>query len=171
MLEALTRAGAGKAIAELASHPRARADALVSALAAALEERKQPIVLVLDDFHEVADAVHADVDHLLHHPPPALRLVIATRADPPLRLGRLRVQDQLTELREPDLAMTLDEAAQMLAAAGVAMGEVHVQRLWERTEGWAGALRLASLSAARPSGPRRASSTTSRATTARSATT
>ncbi len=145
VLEALTRAGAGKAIAELASHPRARADALVSALTTALAERKQPIVLVLDDFHEVADAVHADVDHLLHRPPPALRLVIATRADPPLRLGRLRVQDQLTELREPDLAMTLDEAAQMLAAAGVSMSEAHVQRLWERTEGWAGALRLASL--------------------------
>jgi LuxR family maltose regulon positive regulatory protein len=145
VLEALTRAGGGKAIAELASHPRARADALVTALTTALAERKGPIVLVLDDFHEVADAVHADVDHLLHRPPPALRLVIATRADPPLRLGRLRVRDQLTELREPDLAMTLDETGQMLAAAGVTMGESHVRRLWERTEGWAGALRLASL--------------------------
>jgi LuxR family maltose regulon positive regulatory protein len=145
VLEALTRAGAGKAIAELASHPRARADALVSALTTAMAERTEPVVLVLDDFHEVADAVHVDVDHLLHRPPPALRLVIATRADPPLRLGRLRVQDQLTELREPDLAMTLDEAGLMLAAAGVAMGEAHVRRLWEHTEGWAGALRLASL--------------------------
>ena len=102
-------------------------------------------MLVLDDFHEVADAVHADVDQLLHRPPPALRLVIATRADPPLRLGRLRVQDQLTELREPDLAMTLDETTQMLAAAGVSMSEAHVRRLWEHTEGWAGALRLAAL--------------------------
>jgi LuxR family maltose regulon positive regulatory protein len=145
VLEALTRAGAGRAIAELASHPRARADALVSALTTAMAERKEPIALVLDDFHEVADAVHADVDHLLHRPPPALRLVIATRADPPLRLGRLRVQDQLTELREPDLAMTLDETGQMLAAAGVSLGEAHMRRLWEHTEGWAGALRLASL--------------------------
>ena len=145
VLEALTRAGAGEAIAELAIHPRARPDALVSALTAALAERTDPIVLVLDDFHAVAEAVHADVDHLLHHPPPALRLVIATRADPPLRIGRLRVQDQLTELREPDLAMTLAETTEMLAVAGVSMSEDHVRRLWEHTEGWAGALRLASV--------------------------
>jgi LuxR family maltose regulon positive regulatory protein len=145
VLEALTRAGAGESIADVAAHPRARPDAMVSALAGALAEREEMVVLVLDDFHEVADAVHADVDHLLHHPPPALRLVIATRADPPLRLGRLRVQDQLTELREPDLAMTLDETTLMLTAAGVSMGEDHVRRLWEHTEGWAGALRLAAL--------------------------
>ena len=145
VLEALTRAGAGRSIAELAAHPRARPDVLVSALTAALAERREPVVLVLDDFHEVAEAVHADVDQLLQHPPPALRLVIATRADPPLRLGRLRVQDQLTELREPDLAMTLGETTEMLASAGVSMDDDHIRRLWEHTEGWAGALRLAAL--------------------------
>jgi LuxR family maltose regulon positive regulatory protein len=143
VLEALTRAGAGPAIAELAAHPRGRPD--VEALASALEERDTPVVLVLDDFHEVAEAVHPDVDQLLHHPPRALRLVVATRADPPLRLGRLRLQDQVTELREPDLAMTLEETTEMLAGAGVSMHEDDVRRLWEHTEGWAGALRLAAL--------------------------
>jgi LuxR family maltose regulon positive regulatory protein len=141
VLEALRRAGAD----ELATHPRARPGAVVSALTAALAERAETVVLVLDDFHEVAETVHADIDQLLHHPPPALRLVIATRADPPLRLARLRVQDQLTELREPDLAMTLGETSQMLLAAGVSIGQDHVRRLWEHTEGWAGALRLAAL--------------------------
>jgi LuxR family transcriptional regulator, maltose regulon positive regulatory protein len=145
VLEALTRAGAGPAIAELAAHPRARPEVLVSALTAALAERDDVVVVVLDDFHEVAEAVHSDVDQLLHHAPAGLRLVIATRADPPMRLGRLRVQDQLTELREPDLAMTLDETAQMLTTAGVSMDAEHVRRLWEHTEGWAGALRLAAL--------------------------
>ena len=146
VLEALTRAGAGDSIAGLAVHPRGRPEALVSELTAALAERQDPVVLVLDDFHEVADAVHADIDLLLHRPPPALKLVIATRADPPLRLGRLRLQDQLTELREPDLAMTLEETAQMLTATGVSLDQDHVRRLWEHTEGWVGALRLAALS-------------------------
>lgn len=146
VLEALGRAGAGKPIATLAAQARARPDALVAALTAALAEREEPIVLVLDDFHEVADAVHADVDRLLHHAPHGLRVVIATRADPPLRLGRLRVQDQLTELREPDLALTLDETQDMLSASGVSIDGDHVHRLWEHTEGWAGALRLAALS-------------------------
>lgn len=137
VLEALNRAGA-VAMTDPSADP-------VYALTAALEDSERPVVLVLDDFHEVADAVHPEIDQLLHYPPPALRLVVATRADPPLRLGRLRLQDQLTELREPDLAMTLDETAQMLVAAGVSMGDAHLRRLWEHTEGWAGALRLASL--------------------------
>jgi LuxR family maltose regulon positive regulatory protein len=141
VLEALARAGVP--LAEPAGNGRGRLDP--DTLAAALDERDGPVVLVLDDFHEVAEAVHRDVDKLLHRPPHGLRLVIATRADPPLRLGRLRLQDQLTELREPDLAMTLDETAEMLAAAGVSMGDEHVHRLWEHTEGWAGALRLAAL--------------------------
>jgi LuxR family transcriptional regulator, maltose regulon positive regulatory protein len=143
VLEALARAGAGTSLAELAERRRGRPD--VNALVAALEGREVPVVLALDDFHEVAEAVHPDIDELLHRPPHALRLVIATRADPPLRLGRLRLQDQLTELREPDLAMTLGETTEMLTAAGVSMSEAHVRRLWEHTEGWAGALRLAAL--------------------------
>jgi LuxR family maltose regulon positive regulatory protein len=145
-LQALSRAGAAPPIAELAAHPRGRPEPLLQALTAALAERVDTLVLVLDDFHEVADAVHQDIDRLLQHAPGALRLVIATRADPPLRLGRLRLQDQLTELRQPDLALTLRETRAMLVAAGVALGEGHMRRLWERTEGWAGALRLAALS-------------------------
>ena len=34
----------------------------------------------------------------------------------------------------------------MLELAGVSLAEQHARRLWDRTEGWAGALRLASLS-------------------------
>jgi LuxR family maltose regulon positive regulatory protein len=75
-----------------------------------------------------------------------LRVVIATRADPPLHLGRLRLQDQLAEIRAPDLALTLAETTDMLAALGVSMGSEHVRRLWSHTEGWVGAVRLASIS-------------------------
>jgi LuxR family maltose regulon positive regulatory protein len=146
VLEALDRAGAGEAVAELAAHPQGRVDRLTAALVTALDARDEPVVLVLDDFHEVAEAVHGDLDQLLNHPPSALRLVIATRADPPLRLGRLRLRDQLTEIREPSLALTFEETLRMLDLAGVSLAEQHARRLWDRTEGWAGALRLAILS-------------------------
>jgi LuxR family transcriptional regulator, maltose regulon positive regulatory protein len=146
VLEALDRAGAGDAVTALAAHPQGRVDRLMAALVAALDGREEPVVLVLDDFHEVAEAVHGDLDHLLHRPPAALRVVIATRADPPLRLGRLRLQEQLTEIREPELALTLEETVEMLGLSGVSLPEHNAWRLWERTEGWAGALRLAALS-------------------------
>ena len=155
-------------MAALAAHPQGRVDRLTSALITALDGRDEPVVLVLDDFHEVAEAVHGDLDQLPNRPPPALRVVIATR-DPPLRLGR-RLRDQLTEIREPSLALTFEETQQMLELAGVSLAEQHARRLWDRTEGWA----------ARSGSPRcrcatiripLASSTSSPATTARSATT
>ena len=108
MLEALERAGAGTSLAEPAARHRGRPD--VDALAAALEAREEPVVLVLDDFHEVAEAVAADVDRLLQHPPEALRLVIATRADPPLPVARLRARGELVEVRAADLRFTHSEA-------------------------------------------------------------
>ena len=145
VLQALSRVGGGEALRTLATHPPARTDRLADALAEALEDFDEPLVLVLDDFHEVGEAVHADVDHLLHRPPPALRVMIATRADPTLRLGRLRMQGELADIRAPDLALTLDETTEMLSAGGVSMRDTDVRRLWLHTEGWVGAIRLAAL--------------------------
>jgi len=145
VLQALSRAGGGDAVTTLAAHPPIRIERLVSALTDALEGHRGPLVLVLDDFHEVGDVVHADLDQLLHRPPPALRLVIATRADPPLRLGRLRMQGELGEIRAPQLALTLAESGEMLEAVGVWLEDRDVRRLWDHTEGWVGAMRLAAL--------------------------
>jgi LuxR family transcriptional regulator, maltose regulon positive regulatory protein len=146
VLEATGRAGVDGALAPLATHSERRIHLVVDAFAAAVEDRGHPIVLVLDDFQEVGDAVGADIDRLLRHPPAALRVVIATRADPPLHLGRLRLQDQLTEVRAPELAFTLAETADMMAGLEVAIEDADVRRLWEHTEGWVGALRLSALS-------------------------
>jgi LuxR family maltose regulon positive regulatory protein len=146
VLEALSRAGAGDAVTALAGRSHRRVERLVAALAAALDDRAEPIVLVLDDFRDAGPAAHADLDQLLQHPPAALRVVIATRADPPMRLARLRMQDRLAEIRQPALAMTLAEAGEMLAAVGLSLDADDLRRLWQHTEGWAGALRLAALS-------------------------
>ena len=50
---------------------------------------------------------------LIEHRPPQLRLVLVTRADPAVRLHRLRVAGGLTEIRSEDLAFTKDEAAEL----------------------------------------------------------
>jgi LuxR family transcriptional regulator, maltose regulon positive regulatory protein len=145
VLEALNRAS-GRRAARVRAPSGGRVDLLIAALAAALPANDEAVVLVLDDFHEVADTVHADLERLLRHPLPALRIVIASRADPPLHLGRLRLQDQLAEIRSPDLAFTLDETAEMLAALAIDVDDDDVRRLWTHTEGWVGAIRLAAMS-------------------------
>src|SRR5205085_4431290 len=69
-------------------------------------------VLVLDDYHVIdAKAVDQALTYLVEHLPPQMRLVLATREDPPLPLARLRARDQLTELRVADLRFTPSESA------------------------------------------------------------
>src|SRR6516165_10431217 len=106
------------------------------------------VLLVLDDYHVIgAGAVHASVGFLLEHRPPGLRLVLASRSDPPLPLARLRARGQLTELRAADLRFTVDEVAVLLRrAAGAELPGGSVAALAERTEGWAVGLALAGLS-------------------------
>ena len=56
-----------------------------------LDALDSPLVLVLDDYHRIdpASSVHEFLWFLLEHPPPALRLVLATRSDPTFSTGSL----------------------------------------------------------------------------------
>ena len=123
--------------------------ALINELAA--EPDAGQVLLVLDDYHLIdSEAVHASLGFLLEHRPPGLRLVLASRSDPPLALARLRGRGQLAELRAAELRFTADEAAALLqqgaAVSGVALPETAVTALAARTEGWAAGLQLAALS-------------------------
>ena len=106
-----------------------------------------PLVLVLDDYqHITTPAVHEALGFLLEHQPPNLYLVIATRADPPLPLFRLRARGQLTELRSADLRFTPGEASTFLnATMNLGLGPEEIQALEARTEGWIVGLQLAAL--------------------------
>jgi LuxR family maltose regulon positive regulatory protein len=94
-------------------------------------------VLVLDDYHVIdAQPVLSGTAFLLDHLPPQMHLVIASRADPPLPLARLRGHGELTELRVADLRFTPDEASAFLnQAMGLDLSEDDVASLATRTEG------------------------------------
>jgi LuxR family transcriptional regulator, maltose regulon positive regulatory protein len=117
---------------------------VVNELAIVTEE----VVLVLDDYHLIqAPAVHESVGFLLGHLPSCLRLVMASRTDPPLPLARLRARGQLVELRERDLRFSPQEAAALLrTAVGPDLPAAAVAALADRTEGWVAGLQLAALS-------------------------
>jgi len=107
-------------------------------------------VLVLDDYHLIdSQPVHRSLMFLLEHLPPGLRLVLASRADPPLPLplARLRARGQLAELRAGELRFSADEAASLLREAiGADLPGEAAAALAARTEGWAAGLQLAGLS-------------------------
>jgi LuxR family transcriptional regulator, maltose regulon positive regulatory protein len=115
-------------------------------VAAVLADDGTPVVLVLDNLHELTSlAVHESLLRLVGRPPRGLRFVATTRRDPPWPLDRLRLAGVITEVRAAELAFRVDEAAALLAQLGVDLDEAHVGRLVERTDGWAAGLRLAAL--------------------------
>ncbi|HWC43235.1 MAG TPA: AAA family ATPase, partial [Actinomycetota bacterium] len=82
----------------------------LSQLVSGLAALPGPVVLVLDDLHDITDAtVFEGLEFLLRHAPPQLRLVLATRVDPPLPLQRLLVSGKLVQVRAADLAFTVAE--------------------------------------------------------------
>jgi len=124
-------------------------DALLPMLLHGLEELASPVVLVLDDVHELTEPrVLHGIELLVRHAPPQLRLVLSTRADPPLPLHRLLVSGRLTQLRAADLAFTVAEVAELLAEYDYRseLSDDDLAVLQARTEGWAAGLRLAAVS-------------------------
>jgi len=105
------------------------------------------LALVLDDYHVIgSSAVHAAVTFLIDHGPSSLHLLIATRADPPLPLARLRARGQLAELRAADLRFRPQETAAFLNdVMGLGLDANLMALLDERTEGWIAGLQLAAL--------------------------
>ena len=132
----------------LLSDPPLQLHPLLVALLNELVTLKRPIVLVLDDYHLVTtNQIHETLEFVLEHLPVQMRLVIASRSDPPLLLARLRVSNQLAEIRAADLRFTSNEAALFLHdSMHLDLAPELVAQLEHRTEGWPAALQLAALS-------------------------
>ena len=122
-------------------------DVVVPLLVNELSASTDPLALVLDDYHLIDDPeVHRGVERLIELCPPQLTLVVVTRADPPFRLGRLRVRGRVREIRATDLRFDEREAADLLGDAATGLDDRRLGELCERTEGWAAGLVLAGLS-------------------------
>jgi LuxR family maltose regulon positive regulatory protein len=122
-------------------------EAVLTGLLNQIAQDPHPLVLVLDDYHVIhSSAIHQSLAFLLEHLPSHAHLAIATRADPPLPIPRLRGRGQLIELYQADLRFTPSETARFLnQAIGLELSAQDVAALEKRTEGWIAALHLAAL--------------------------
>jgi LuxR family transcriptional regulator, maltose regulon positive regulatory protein len=116
-------------------------------LGSALAARREALVLVLDDVHELEN--HDCLDALLAlfpYVPQGSQLVLSGRTEARLGLAKLRADGELLELGPSALALNDTEAHALLGAAGLDVTESEAAALNEHVEGWAAGLYLAALS-------------------------
>jgi LuxR family maltose regulon positive regulatory protein len=122
-------------------------DQAVDSVVSQLAEQVEPVVLVIDDLHQLesAEAI-SQLERLLANLPSSARLVLSSRRDPPITLHQLRLADEIAEIRAGDLRFTEGETRDLLAASKVSLSDAGAAALHQRTEGWAAGLRLAVIS-------------------------
>ena len=139
----------GDAALELQQSPHPPpVETVLTALINELDEIHERFALVLDDYHVIeSHPIHNALNFLINHLPRKMHLIIATRADLPLPLARLRTRIRLTEISEFDMRFTLDEATTYLndvMQLDLAMEDIAA--LENRTEGWIAGLQMTALS-------------------------
>lgn len=112
-----------------------------------LQSTSKEFTLVFDDYHLMElPSIHNMMKQLLEHLPPNIHMIIITREDPPLPLSKLRVKNQLLEIRVHDLNFNDSEAESFLNhSMKLQLSVKGVQTLNHRTEGWIAGLQLAAL--------------------------
>lgn len=141
--------GLGQGAAASLSVPQPQSpESIMTLLINEITSLSTQIVIVLDDYHTIQNqAIHNALIYLLDHCPPQLHLVIASRDEPPFPLARLRIRDEITELRSTELAFSTEEAVSFFNhAMRLSISPEDAASLESRTEGWIAGLQVAGLS-------------------------
>ena len=132
----------------LQSQPPPPLKALLTALINLLAESQDHFVLILDDYQLITEQqVHTTLAYLIEHLPPQLRIIVATRADPPLPFPLLRARGLALEVRTDQLRCTPEETRAFLdEVMHIHLPDQTIQKITTRTEGWLVGLQLLGLS-------------------------
>jgi serine/threonine-protein kinase PknK len=140
--------GAGERLKQrlrVADIPERAARPLAELLAEDLAAWPEGALLIIDDYHLVADSqpVEDFFDWLLTLAPPQLRVLVTTRRRPRWASARRILYGEITEIGRDQLAMNAEEAGRVL---GVRSDEA-VRTLVLQAEGWPALIGLAALTA------------------------
>ena len=147
VVSALERTGpvCDELVEELSARTPRIDEVAIPLLAADLGQRA-PFVLVLDDVHLITTRKsRAILACLVDQVRSGSQLVLVTRGDPGVPLGRLRASGDLVEIGTELIALDPTETRDVAASTGLELSQAAAGALWERTEGWAAAVALATL--------------------------
>ncbi|HEX7648475.1 MAG TPA: LuxR C-terminal-related transcriptional regulator [Noviherbaspirillum sp.] len=116
-------------------------------LAQAIESTPLPFMLILDEFEHLQNpAAFSVVEQMVDLLGPQQRIVIGTREQPMLSMGRLRARQLLLEIDAAQLRFSVEETAHFLRdKRNLMLDPQDIEQLHQVTGGWAAALWLSSL--------------------------
>ncbi len=139
----------GEAVLKALSSPQPPStESILTSLINEIAQVMEDFIFVLDDYHLInGSPINEVLSFLIEHLPSQMHLVIITREDPGLPLARLRVKNQLSELRISELRFSSDEVKTFLnLTTNQQFSNEDIQAIEARTEGWIASLQLAALS-------------------------
>ena len=109
-----------------------------------LQDLTGHLTIILDDLHVIENReIFRGLDFFIDNLPGRIRLILSTREDPPISLGRLRAGRKLREIRQDDLRFSLDESSRFLRKnCTVDLSNEECSALYNRSEGWVTGLQL-----------------------------
>ncbi|MFE3225047.1 protein kinase [Nocardia sp. NPDC059228] len=113
-----------------------------------IDQRGEPLTVVIDDWHRVSDPnTQAALRFLIESCSPVLRMLVTSRHQTGLPMSSMRARDELVEIDTAALRFTAGEAyALLVELGGLELDRDDVADLTESTGGWVAALQLAALS-------------------------
>ncbi|HET8842709.1 MAG TPA: LuxR C-terminal-related transcriptional regulator [Ktedonobacteraceae bacterium] len=130
----------------LYSTPQMSLETILAALLNALKGQPNKI-LILDDYHLITNMqISEGMELLLSHLPGNMHIIISSRNEPSLALGRARMYGEMRELHIDDLRLSVSESIRFLReVANLVLSDEELAFLEQRTEGWIAGLYLAAL--------------------------
>jgi LuxR family maltose regulon positive regulatory protein len=146
-LSAVAAAAGWRSLPALSRHPERMTTEALPLLMEELEEGDQDLVLVLEDYHRAEWPPVAELlAFFIERRPLRLQVVLSTRSDPQLPLGRWRANGQLSEVRADRLQFSEREVEEFFDRTGAGdLSRAELDKLTVRTDGWPSVLRLAAI--------------------------
>lgn len=109
---------------------------------------QKPFVMVLDDYHLITNPeIHDLMVFILENQPSNMHLIVSSRSDPPWPIARLRVRNQINEIRSKDLRFAKPETTKFLnEIMELNLTPDQIEKLEKQTEGWIAGLQMAAIS-------------------------
>lgn len=121
-------------------------DRFIGDLCSEIEALETPIVLILDDAHEIHDPIVVSfIDRFLSATPANLSVLVSARYEPPLMWHKLSLDGRLFRVESAELAFDATEIATVLGNCGVDLDDRALDTVVKRTQGWGALVRFAGM--------------------------